>query len=169
MKKLIIGLKDNRQVYVFVALGIALILFPNAMGIAAPYVIGIVQLLYGILNVIISIRYPDASVSTGSGVISIVIGGILLVQKESSIAILGVVWAIISLYEAAKEIDEFRKEKKIGVVSLISVVLSIVLAVLLMVNPFAHFYTHVRILGLEIIAAAMVKAKKDWEEKRKQG
>ena len=169
MKKLIMGLKDNRQVYVFIVIGLILIIFPNAMGIAAPYVLGGLMLIYGILNTVISIKYPESAVSLGDGVISIVIGGILLIQNQNSISILGIVWAMISLYEAAKEIDECRTGKKINlgsIIGIIGTVISIVLAVILMVNPFMHFYTHVRILGLEIIIYVILKGMDDWKTKR---
>ena len=161
MKKLIIGLKDDRQVYAFIILGLILIIFPSEMGIAAPYILGITQLLYGCLNIIISLKYPESYISLGDGVICIVLGGVLLALRGDSISIIGVVWAMISLYEAAREIDEYRENKKINVVGIISIILTIFLAVLLLTNPFKHFYTHVRILGLEIIISAFVRGKKN--------
>ena len=168
MKKIIMALEDNRQIFAFVILGLILILFPNAMGIAAPYILGGALLLYGIINIVISVKYPESSVSLGDSVISIVTGGVLLVLGGNSVSILGVIWAMISLLEAAKEIDEFRETKKISPVGIIAVVISIVLSVMLMANPFLHFYTHVRILGLEIIANVFVKAK-NIRKSRKDG
>lgn len=168
MKKLILGLEHNRQVYAFVVLGLILIIFPNEMGTVAPYALGIVLLLYGCLNIFLSLKYPASSVSLGDGIIRLVIGAVLLFLKGDSISIIGVVWAMISLYESAQEIDEFREAKKVRVISIISIVISIGLAVLLMVNPFAHFYTHVRILGLEIIASAFIKGKNVRESKKEK-
>ena len=169
MKKLILALEDNRQIYAFVILGLILIVFPNEMGIAAPYILGGALLIYGIMNLIISLKYPESSISLGDGVISIVAGGILLAQRGNSIAILGVVWAMISLHEAAEEIDEYRRAKKVSVVRIIVIAVSIVLAIMLMVNPFEHFNTHVRILGLEIIAYVFIRGKNDRQNKKKNG
>ena len=170
MKKLIMGLQDNRQVFVFAVLGLLLILFPKEIGTAAPYILGILMVLYGCLNIILSLKYDDdASLSLGDGVVHIVIGGVLLFQKGDSIVLIGLVWAMISLYEAAREIDEFRKERKftpVQIIRMIGMIISIALAVLLMINPFAHFYTHVRILGLEIIAASLVRGAKDWKTRK---
>ena len=151
------GLENNYLLYAFVIIGLILIIFPNEMGIAAPYILGGVLLLYGILNIIVSVKYRKSFVSQGKIVISIVTGGVLLFQRGDSVSILGVVWAMISLYEAAKEIDEYRHEKKVSLISLIWIIISIGLAVLLMINPFAHFYTHVRILGIEIIVYVLEK------------
>jgi len=167
MKAVIMGLKDNRQVLAFVVLGLILVIFPNEMGTAAPYILGIVQILYGGLNMIISLKYPDASVSLGRGIINIVVGAIFLFQKGDSIAIIGVVWAMLSLYEASKEIDECRKKKEHRIVSIISIVVTIGLAVILMIDPFEHFITHVRILGLEMIIPALIRGTKNLKREKK--
>ena len=161
-------MKDNRMVYAFVILGVILVVFPNEMGIAAPYVLGIGQIIYGCLSVILSLKYPDSLVSLGDGLVSIIIGVTLLIQKGDSVAALGFVWAMISLTEAAKEIDEYRRTKKVSVINICSIIVTIVLAFLLMANPFAHFYTHVRILGLEIIASAIVKGRMEWKKRKEK-
>lgn len=57
------------------------------------------------------------------------------------------------------EINEYRRTQNIRLIRIIPVVISIVLAVLLMINPFGHFVTHIRILGLEMIAMSFVKGK----------
>ena len=166
MKKIILGLEDNRQVFIFAILGLIMIIFPEQVGTAVPYILGIGLLVYGCLNIIISLKYPDSSVSLGGGVINIVLGILFLIQKSDSIAILGVVWAMISLYEAAKEIDDYRHKKKLNLITIISVIVSIALAVILMINPFAHFNTHVRILGLEIIATTLARGRIELKKKR---
>ena len=167
MKTLIMGLKDNRQVLAFVVLGLILVIFPNEVGMAAPYILGIVQILYGCLNIVISLKYPDSVVSLGGGIVNIVLGVVFLIQKWESIAIIGVIWAIISLYEAAKEIDECRKKKDHILVSIISIVITIGLAVILMIDPFEHFITHVRILGLEMIVPALIRGTKNLKQQKK--
>ena len=160
MKKLILGLEEDSHVYVFVVMGLVMIFFPDFVGRAVPYMLGTGALVFGILYVILSLWYKDRSVSLGGGVIRIVAGIILLIQKAESIGLIGVIWAMLSLMETAHEIDEYRETGKISIVSIISIPAAIVLAVMLMTDPFAHFNTHVRILGLEIIAAALVRRKK---------
>ena len=160
MKKWIMGLEEDWHVYIFVVLGLIMIAFPAMVGQAAPYLLGAGAVVYGALNVIISLRHPESTVSLGGGVVRIAVGVILLLQKAESIGILGVIWAMLSLFEVAHEIDEYRETGKIGIVSLISIPAAIFLAALLMTDPFAHFNTHVRILGLEIIAAAFVRRRR---------
>ena len=59
MKSFIIGLKENRLVYIFVVLGIILILFPDYIGRAAPYLLGAGSLIYGAVSIIITLKYPE--------------------------------------------------------------------------------------------------------------
>ena len=170
MKNIILGLQDNRQVLVFALVGLVLVLFPEAIGTIAPYLIGILLILYGILNIIISLKYPDSNVSLGGGIINIVLGAVILIQQEHSILIMGVVWAMISMHGAAKEIDEFRSAPNkvhLGtIVSLVCAVASVVLAILLMTDPFEHFNAHIQILGLEMIASSLVKGCKELKKKK---
>ena len=164
MKSFIISLKEDRHVYIFVILGIILIAFPDAVGHAAPYLLGIGALAYGAVSILINLKTPDSSASLGGGVVFCVAGVVVLTMKGDSIGVLGVIWAMITLYEVAMEIDESRKTKKISPLSLISIIISIFLAVLLISDPFAHFITHVRILGIEMIAAAFVRRKRRVKE-----
>ena len=165
MKKIIVGLEKDRQVYMFVVLGIILILFPDHVGSAAPYLLGIACLVYGVLSVVISLKYPESSPNLGSGVIRIVAGAILLFQKANSIQIIGVIWAMNSLLEVEEEINEYHRKKEIRPIQLVGILVTIALAVMLMIDPFEHFNTHVRILGLEMIAAVFVRNKKLRDEK----
>lgn len=167
MKKVILNLKKDRQVYVFVIVGLLLIAFPKQFAGAAPYILGITALLYAAVNIFISLKYPDAQTSLGDAVIKAVIGLVLLFLKEGSIAVIGVIWAVQSLHEVADEIDEYRETKHIRVVGIISIVISVILAAMLMINPFEHFSLHIRILGLEIISSAFVRKKKQVVEAKK--
>ena len=160
MKKTILNLKKDRQVFVFVVVGLILIAFPKQVAGAVPYILGVSALAYAAVNIWISLKYQDAETSLGDAVVKGVIGLVLLFQKAESISILGVIWAVQSLHEVAEEIDEYRETKKFRLVGAVSTVFSMVLAAMLMMDPFEHFTTHVRILGLEIMASAFVRRRK---------
>ncbi len=65
-----------------------------------------------------------------------------------------------SLQEVSEEIDDFRKTRKVSLLAAASTVLSLMLAAMLMMDPFEHFNTHVRILGLEMIASAFIRTRR---------
>ena len=164
MKKVILGLKENRQVYLFIPLGILLTLFPHRFASIAPYVTGVALLAYAAVNLFVSVRYPDSGMDFGKSLVGVTLGTAILLQRSDSIATIGVIWAVRSLYEAAEELDELRETKKAPVVSLIGLSVSSVFALLLILNPFEHFATHIRILGLEILSSAFIRRRRGTAE-----
>ena len=128
--------------------------------ITIPYIIGIGSLIYAVINIVVSIKYPESDAKLGDGIIRAVTGAVVLFMKADSIAILGVIWAVQSLHDVAEEIEEYRESKAFSIISCISMIISIILAVMLMIDPFEHFETHVRILGLEIISSVFIRRRR---------
>jgi len=90
-----------------------------------------------------------------------VVGIILLLETDQAIAILGIVWAVFSLNDVAKEINDYYKTRKFRVIGAVSIVLTIVFSAILMLDPFEHFAFHIRILGLEMIAETLIKRREE--------
>ncbi len=157
MKRFILELKKARHAYLFTALGILLIVFPNQIGDAAPYIVGAAALLYAFVNLLVCLKFPEAGLSLGDSVVKAVIGLVSLMLKDKAISVLGVIWAVVSLHEVADEIDEYYKTKNISLLSVGSIIVTIVFAAMLMMDPFDHFNTHLRILGLEMVAASFIR------------
>ena len=81
MAKLLLSyLKKDRQIYLFVILGIILIAFPDRIAAHAPYVVGVALILYAIVNIIMELRYPESEIRPGDAVIRGVVGIILLLE-----------------------------------------------------------------------------------------
>ena len=160
MKKFIVNLQKDRVVFLFVIIGLILIIFPKNISTVIPYVLGISSILYAIANIIVSLRFPASDAKLGDGIIKAITGGVIIFLKADAISILGVIWAVQSLHDVAEEIEEYRESKEFSIVSCISMGISILLAVMLMIDPFEHFATHVRILGLEIISSAFIRRKR---------
>lgn len=148
--------KKDRQIYAFVIIGIVLILFPDVLTNLAPYIIGITLIVYSAINIFTSIKNPASGISLGDAVIKGILGLIILFQEEKSITIIGIIWAVDSFYEVAEKIDKYRKNKKFHIISLLSMIVSIILAAALITDPFGHFTTHVIVLGIEMIATVFI-------------
>ena len=88
--------------------------------------------------------------------------------KARSINIIGVMWAIFSLKEVSEEIDHMWAEKHVYIFCLLSSVVTVSLAVMLMMDPFDHFSTHIKVLGLMIISTTIAKTAGLIKEKIKQ-
>ena len=162
MAKLLLSyLKKDIQIYVFIALGIVLIFFPENIAEYAPYIVGVALILYAVLNIFMELRYPESQISLGNAIVRGVTGVILLMETEQAIAILGIVWAVLSLNDVAEEIDDYRRTGKFRTIGAVSIVLTIIFSALLMLEPFEHFAFHIRILGLEMIAETFIHRRED--------
>ena len=168
MKKIILNLEKEYLVYLFVLLGIALIIFPDQISAAIPYILGAGAAVYGIVTIIFNIRHPDSASNLGDGIIYTIIGILLFVMENHSITVIGIIWSMESLHKSAEEIDTARKTKHISPFNLISIIISIVLAGLLMADPFKHFSFHVRVLGLEVLVSAFIRRRQSKKEKTGQ-
>ena len=157
MRRFIINLEKDYLAFVFLAVGILLVAFPEQFSKISPYVLGIALILQGIAVVILAFRFKDPFQGPGKAVIYFVMGLTIMMLGSGALGIIGVIWAVFALIEVSKEIDRMWKEKKFSAVCLISSVISIGLAALLMTDPFKHFVVHVRILGLEIITSCIAR------------
>ena len=156
-KRLLSKLKHNDQIYLFVIIGLALIIFPSHIASYAPYIVGCALIIYSIIDTIMDLRYPDADISLGDSIVRGIIGIILLLETEQAIAIMGIIWAVFSLDDAAKEINDYYRTKQFRVIGALSIVLTIIFSAMLMLDPFGHLAFHIRILGLEMIAETFIK------------
>jgi len=161
MRSLISNLKKDKQVYVFVALGIVLILFPDRIAEYAPHIVGVALILYSVVNIFMELRFPESTISLGDAVVRGVLGVILLLETSQAIAILSIVWAVLSLNDVAEEINDFYRTRKFRLVGAVSIVLTIIISAMLMLDPFGHFVSHIRILGLEMIAETFIRRRED--------
>ncbi len=151
--------KKDHQVYVFVIIGIILILFPDVLTAFAPTIIGAALIVYSVINIITAIKNPDSDVRFGDAIIKGILGIIILSQQEKSISTLGIIWAMESFYEVASEIDKYRKNRKFHLISLVSMIISTILAATLIMDPFEHFTVHVIVLGIEMIITVFIRSR----------
>lgn len=157
MKKYIYMLRKNYQLYAIMLLGLSLILFPTHLVRAVPYLLGEGLLLLAVLNAWFSLKSSDREAARpGRSVFYLGIGIVTLILRTEAIPALGVVWATLILLESADEINEMYHEGEIHIIPLVWTVVSVVLAVMLMHDPEEHFTFHMRILGMEMIAYALI-------------
>ena len=122
-------------------LGMCCLLIPDTVTDALPY--------------LLARRLAEEPAVLGRAVVMCVLGGVILVQGHASISFVGVMWGLLGLYKAADEIDEVvhaLKGRRPFALKLAFTVFEMVLAVLLIISPFANIEHHVLLLGLELIA-----------------
>ena len=157
MKQFIRNLEKEYTVIVFLAVGILMILFPEHFARIFPYLLGGALVLRGISVVVLSFHYKEKDQGPGKMILYCVTGLTIMIRASQATGIIGVIWAVYSLVEVSGEIDEMWREGHYSVLHLVPAVISVALAVMLMVDPFEHFVTHIRILGLEIITSCLAR------------
>ena len=159
MTKFIHSFEKNYQVYIVAAFGLLLILIPNIIVRVVPYVLGGGLIAYAGYNAYRVWKSGDREAHIGKYLVYLIVGIMALIQRDNARVMLGVIWAMLSLQECAEEIDEYYHTRELHLFKMIWVVISIVLAFLLLHDPFEHFVFHMRILGLEVIATAFMRWK----------
>lgn len=147
-------------------LGLCCLLLPEASTMALPFVLGGIMAVSGIGGIVHAAagakrdegdergRAAQQAI-LGKAIVMSVLGIVILVQGHASISFVGVMWGLLGLYKAADEIDEVvhaLRARRRFVLKLAFTVFEMVLAVLLIVSPFANIEHHVLLLGLELIA-----------------
>ena len=132
-------------------LGMCCLLIPDTVTDALPYLLGGLMAVSGAAGLVYAVahasgaradarRLAEEPAVLGRAVVMCVLGGVILVQGHASISFVGVMWGLLGLYKAADELK------------LAFTVFEMVLAVLLIISPFANIEHHVLLLGLELIA-----------------
>ena len=153
MKRFIKNLENQYIGILLLIVGVLMLIFPEQIASVAPYILGGGLIVRGIAVVILAMRYRDTSKGPGMVVLYCVLGLVIMLHGGDSVGIIGVIWAVFSLAEVSTDINEMWKSKHYSAFHIITAVISIALAIMLIIDPFEHFATHVRILGLEIIAS----------------
>lgn len=149
-------------------LGLCCLLLPEESTMALPFVLGGIMAVSGIGGIVHAAagakrdegdgdereRATEHAI-LGKAIVMSVLGIVILVQGHASISFVGVMWGLLGLYKAADEIDEVvhaLRNRRPFVLKLAFTVFEMVLAVLLIISPFANIEHHVLLLGLELIA-----------------
>ena len=165
-------------------LGMCCLLIPDTVTDALPYLLGGLMAVSGAAGLVYAVahasgaradarRLAEEPAVLGRAVVMCVLGGVILVQGHASISFVGVMWGLLGLYKAADEIDEVvhaLKGRRPFALKLAFTVFEMVLAVLLIISPFANIEHHVLLLGLELIAYPLPdRVGRFWQAHRRNG
>ena len=145
------------SIVLFIILGILCILFPDQIMSGVPRFGGIVLIAYAVYHLYVFFHTQSHEIEVGKYLIYIVLGFVIIFMKENIYETLGVIWALLSMLEAAEEINEFFWKRHAEWYQVILAALAIGLAVVLLFGPKEHFSFHIRILGAEIILNALMQ------------
>ena len=157
MKRFIRNLEKEYLAIIILVLGILMIIFPGTFARISPWVLGAALIVRAAAVIVLAVYYRDPGHGPGKAILYTVMALTLMIHRNEATGIIGVVWAVFVLMEVSEEINEMWQEKHCSVIHLILAAVSVALAVMLMVDPFGHFVTQVRILGLEIVSSCLAR------------
>ena len=149
-------------------IGVLMLIFPEQLAKAFPYLLGAGLIVRGAVIVFLALKYKEETTTPGKIIPYWAMGLITMILGAGATGIIGVIWAVFSLEEVSDEINEMWKHRHFSVLHLITAIISVGLAVTLIINPFEHFVTHVRVLGLEIIFLFLSRAYDTFKARKKQ-
>jgi len=157
MKHFIMNL-ENRNVGILISIvGVLMVIFPQALAELFPYMLGAGLMIRGAAVIFLTAKYKERSNGPGKVILYWVLGLVIMILGSSAVGIIGVIWAVFSLEEVSGDVNEMWRNKRWPIIHIITAVISVVLAVMLIIDPFKHFVTHVMILGLEIISSCFAR------------
>lgn len=156
-----------RQI-VFIILGIINIIFAGRLREKLPVLIGIASIVIASVSLTRDIKEKEyARLDTmriPRDLVAIILGIIILLKKENAIPFIAIVWGISGLKRGCKglNIAVYNKvHKKAFALELIHSTLEILLAILLIFNPFEKLEKHLVLLGIEMIISSLKICFKD--------
>lgn len=150
---------------VYLALGLALVFAPDMSARVLCYACGAALLAVGLLAVwrfaaARQERLLFAWFSLVYGVLFTVLGIFLLVQPDTVLTILPAVFGVFVLLDSLGRIQNALELRRAGLVRwwgmLFFALLSVVLGVLILINPFAALTTTVRVIGAVLLIESVL-------------
>ena len=159
MKKFLhsFNLNKDHVALIYALLAAILLAVPERVASVLPQIIGVVMLAYALINLLMVIFINTSETEIGDSVLSGAVGLVVFLQGESAIVTIGVIWAVLSLSETAEEMNGTFRDKSYNAANMAGYLVTIVLAVLLMFDPFEHFHMHIRILGAEMLFSVLMR------------
>lgn len=143
--------------------GIIMILHPQNIYNLILNFTGIAMMVLGIVRgVIYFLTEPHVAVTEDhltTGIMLAVVGLLLMVFKNAVIAIFPMLLGILLLYGGAMRLESTLDLKRLGgrpIALLISSIASIVLGILVLVNPFGSAMTLMRCIGIALVLEAVM-------------
>lgn len=141
----------------FPILGIACLLASEQVAECLPHVLGSVMLFVGAADIVTDLLDRDSTpgkITVGTDVVMVVLGVVALLNTTESLNVIAVMWGLLGLEKAAREIDEAadaQRGSKGWLAPLATGVFELVLGTMLLISPMANLGHHVLLLGLELI------------------
>lgn len=162
-------------------LGILCIVFSEELYRWLPLIGGLLMVASGVFRIILGIWHKEYKRSetklTTNGIVSTVLGIVVLYKWHESYGLLGALWGFSGLLRAIRELNEaihlITTKHKGWVRVLVVSVFGIIVAILLLINPAERVLEHMIFIGIELLIMAYDQLEESYEliqgKKEKKG
>lgn len=143
-------------------IGLIMVINPNLSLETIGIIVGIYIIVHGVALIILDIKasmYYVPFDGIMSGILSIVIGSLLLAMPKLLATILTIalgIWVIISSVNAIKMVLAIRKEEPNWIIILLLGILDIIAGLVILFNPFASSLSIAMIAGIIIMVHSVI-------------
>lgn len=150
-------IRINKMVF-YIPIGIIIIVMREHMVNYLSYIAGIPMLILsieGLIYEIISKSYKTEHNRIGEEIIKIILSVLIIFAFNNNVEIICVIWGIIAILQAVKELSKSIYELAYGqnplyLLLLLQTIIQIIFAVLLIIEPEEHVSLHLVLLGVEM-------------------
>lgn len=147
------------------ALGVACIVLQSQILSIFPYIFGGVMIVIGTAGLVlglIRLLINETKSQVFSYSFMLLVLGIIFIIKhadEESIGYIGIAWGMIGLFRSASNfvlgITEFKTNKVVSVVTILEAVFTLIVSILLLIEPIESISHHIVLFGIEMIAVSV--------------
>ncbi|MBD5394965.1 MAG: hypothetical protein HDR71_12015 [Lachnospiraceae bacterium] len=148
--------------FIFPIIGVICILWPGHITGVLPYLLGGAMVVVGLLIGVSYFRdkqfleqsYEELVYS----IIMLIMGLAFIAKGGTALGAIGTTWAIIGIRKAANSLNQAIQQiymKEHFARSVVEFLIRIMLALILLFDPYEKFSTHIVILGLELIVSSI--------------
>lgn len=159
---------ENIRNIIFLIIGVINIIFAHQLRKKLPIIIGIVSVTISSVSLIRNIKQKEYTrldtMRIPRDLVALILGIIILLKKENAIPFIAITWGISGLQRGCKGLNVVaynKAHKKSFVLELIHSIFEIMIAILLIFNPFDHLEEHLILLGIEMIVSSLKICFKD--------
>lgn len=152
---------ENIRQIIFIIIGIINIIFANRLRQKLPIIIGTISVVISITSLIRNIKQKEymkiGNMKISRNLIALILGIIILLKKDNAIPLITIIWGITELQRGCRGLNKIaynKAHKKSFILELIHSLFQIVIAILLILNPFEHLDEHLRLLGIEMVISS---------------
>lgn len=146
---------------VFLMVGAFIIIFNSKTINYLSLLIGIFMIITSLVDAFVHLLtkdYKEKSYTLYTPFVIFILALLILFTSKNDIVFICLIWGVIAILQAGRTINEcvynFFNNKKY-IISLLESIISMVLAIMLIINPLEHVQMHLIILGLEIALSGL--------------